>query len=146
MKSLRCVPDILTPEYCITYLEEKRWNGKPVCPYCDSKRATRIHNRYHCNNCNTAYSATVDTIFHHTHVPLHKWFWAIALILSDSDRISARQLAVVLDINKNTACGIVRHIQLNVKDIKHRDFLEDIVSAVNRYIDVQITDNAGRTL
>jgi hypothetical protein len=46
---------------------------------------------------------TVNTIFHHTHLPLQKWFLAISLILNAKKGLSARQLARDLKVNKNTA-------------------------------------------
>jgi len=90
---------------CIAHLERVRWHGKPVCPYCKSDRTTPIKSeqRHHCNSCNTTFSVTVDTVFHHTHLPLQKWFLAISLVLNAKKGISARQLARDLEVNKNTA-------------------------------------------
>jgi len=90
---------------CINHIERVRWHGVPVCPYCKSARTTPIKSekRHHCNSCNTTFSVTVDTIFHHTHLPLQKWFLAISLVLNAKKGISARQLARDLEVNKNTA-------------------------------------------
>ena len=43
---------------CISHLERVRWNGKPVCPYCNSTRTSPIPReaRHHCNACNTTFS------------------------------------------------------------------------------------------
>jgi transposase-like protein len=92
-----------TEEDCISHIETVRWHGVPVCPYCASKRTSPNQHRHHCNNCNTSFSATVNTIFHHTHLPLQKWFLAISLILNAKKGLSARQLARDLEVNKNTA-------------------------------------------
>jgi transposase-like protein len=90
---------------CIAHLERVRWNGKPTCPYCKSSRTTPMsaESRHHCNSCNTTFSVTVDTIFHHTHLDLQKWFLAISLVLNAKKGISARQLARDIEVNKNTA-------------------------------------------
>lgn len=90
---------------CIAHLERVRWNGRPVCPYCKSTRTTPIasESRHHCNCCNTTFSVTVDTIFHHTHLDLQIWFLAISLVLNAKKGISARQLGRDLEVNKNTA-------------------------------------------
>lgn len=90
---------------CIAHIERVRWNGKPVCPYCKSPRTSPMpsESRHHCNGCNTTFSVTVDTIFHHTHLPLQKWFLAISLVLNAKKGIAARQLARDLQVNKNTA-------------------------------------------
>jgi transposase-like protein len=90
---------------CIAHLERVRWRGKPICPYCKSGRTTsaKIERRHHCNGCNTSFSVTVNTIFHHTHLDLQKWFLAISLVLNAKKGISARQLARDLEVNRNTA-------------------------------------------
>src|SRR5258708_975439 len=98
---------------CISYLEEIRWHGTPVCPYCKSKHVTSLpkEQRHHCNECNTTFSVTVGTIFHHTHAPLQKWFLAISLILNAKKGISARQLGRDLEVNKNTAWSMAMRIR-----------------------------------
>jgi transposase-like protein len=90
---------------CIRHLENVRWRGTPVCPYCKSDRTTPMpaESRHHCNSCNTTFSVTVDTIFHHTHLDLQKWFLAISLLLNAKKGLSARQLARDIEVNKNTA-------------------------------------------
>ena len=90
---------------CISHIEKVRWPNGAVCPYCKSSRVSPLPKefRHHCNGCNTTFSATVNTIFHHTHLPLQKWFLAISLVLNAKKGISARQLARDLEVNKNTA-------------------------------------------
>ena len=63
-------------EDCITHLEKIKWDNKAICPYCKESKTTKVvkEQRYHCNNCNTSFSVTVNTIFHHTHLPLQKCF------------------------------------------------------------------------
>jgi len=94
-----------TQDECIIYLEKIRWGDKPRCPYCGSLKSSRYKGtyRYHCQNCFTAYSVTVGTLFHKTHVDLYKWFQAICLILNNSSSVSVRQLAAIISVNKNTA-------------------------------------------
>ena len=98
---------------CIAHLEQLRWDGHPICPYCASTRFTSLpeEKRYHCNSCNTTYSVTVKTIFHHTHLPLQKWFLAINLILNNKEEISVRQMALDLHINRNTAWYLTKRIR-----------------------------------
>lgn len=100
-------------EECLTILEQIRWGGIPQCPYCQSTNSTAIkkERRYHCNTCFTSYSVTVGTLFHKTHVDLHKWFVAIHLVLNSSEGISVRQLAKKIGVNKNTACYMLKRIQ-----------------------------------
>jgi transposase-like protein len=94
-----------TESDCIAHIESVRWRGKPVCPYCTSDRVTSMprQRRHHCNACNTSFSVTVGTIFHHTHLDLQVWFLAVSLVLNAKKGLSSRQLARDLNVNKNTA-------------------------------------------
>ena len=99
---------------CIRHLERVRWHGgKAVCPYCHSDRTTPMpaESRHHCNSCNTTFSVTVDTIFHHTHLDLQKWFLAISLVLNAKKGMSARQLARDIQVNKSTAWSMGMRIR-----------------------------------
>ena len=119
-----------TIDECISYLEEVRWKGKPVCPYCNSKRSTPIlkEHRYHCHGCNTSYSVTTRTIFHRTHLPLQKWFFAIGLLLGERQPISARELSKILKVNKDTAWLITARLDKALTEAKQRDFLQALVN------------------
>ncbi|MBC8392200.1 MAG: IS1595 family transposase [Deltaproteobacteria bacterium] len=121
---------------CIAHLEEVRWDNNPTCPYCKSHKSTPVKDgfRHHCNNCYTSYSVTVGTIFHHTHLPIQKWFLAVTLILNAKKGISARQLARDLDVNKNTAWRISMKIRDAMYEREQRELLTGIVEADETYI------------
>jgi transposase-like protein len=118
-----------TPEDCLTYLEHLRWNGNPQCPYCESRNFTKLKNetRYHCNKCNTRYSVTVQTTFHKTHVDLQKWFLAIYLLIVERKHLSSRQLAEILQVNKNTAWLMIARIDQAMANKDQRELLMRIV-------------------
>lgn len=109
---------LTTHEDCLVYLEKIRWNGNPICPYCESSNSTAIlkERRYHCNTCFNSYSVTVGTLFHKTHVDLQKWFLAIPLVLNAPICISTRKLAKMIGVNKNTACYIISRIRKAVQE------------------------------
>lgn len=121
---------------CIAHLEKVRWNGTPTCPYCNSTNSTPLpkESRYHCNDCNTSYSVTVGTIFHHTHLPLQKWFLAISLILNAKKGIAARQLARDLEINKNSAWYLAMRIRKAMTEVEQRELLQGLVEMDETYI------------
>lgn len=127
---------------CAAYLEQLRWRGKPICPYCKSDRTSRLikKRRHHCNNCNTTFSVTVGTIFHHTHIPLQKWFLAIFLTLDAERSISARQLARDLEVTKDTAWSLRSRIRKAVMESEQRDLLHAIVEMNRAYIDGKSCD------
>jgi transposase-like protein len=114
---------------CIIYLERVRWHGKPRCPYCRDIRSTLLtaEYRHHCNTCNTTYSVTVGTIFHHTHLPLQKWFLAISLVLNVRRGISGRKLALILGVNRNTACSMITKIRNAMGELEQRKLLDGLV-------------------
>lgn len=116
-----------THKECLAYLEKIRWNGMPTCPYCASLKATKYKNesRYRCNSCFTSYSVTVGTLFHKTHVDLHKWFRAILLLCKLNRDISVRKLAQEIQVNRATASLIVNRV-LSVPPEQAR-ILEQIV-------------------
>ena len=119
---------------CISYLEQKRWNGKPVCPYCNSDSTNHLvkENRHHCNGCRKSFSATVGTIFHDSRLPLQKWFLAIALILNAKKGISSRQMARDLDLPVKTAWSINHRIRKAMK--QDSGLLSGIVEMDETYV------------
>lgn len=123
-----------TESDCIAHLERVRWSGVPVCPYCKSVRTSPMpsEHRHHCNGCNTTFSVTVDTIFHHTHLPLQKWLLAISLVLNAKKGISARQLGRDLEVNKNTAWYMGMRIRNAI--IEQGELLRGIVEMDETYI------------
>jgi transposase-like protein len=121
---------------CIARIEKVRWGDTPKCPYCNSNNSTSApkEKRYHCNNCNTSYKVTVRTIFHHTHLPLQKWFLAIAIILNAKKGIAARQLGRDLNVNKDTAWRMAMKIRQAMTQHEQRNLLTGIVEADETYI------------
>ena len=90
--------------------------------------------RHHRNNCKTSFSVTVGTIFHHTHLPLQKWFLALSLVLNAKKNISARQLARDLQVNKNTGWRMGMQIRNAMLEIEQRNLLQGIVEADETFI------------
>ena len=77
---------------------------------------------------------TVGTIFHHTHLPLQKWFLAILLTLNAKKRPSALQLSRDLEINKNTAWRIATQIGQAMTEPEHRQLLTGIIGMDETHI------------
>lgn len=104
---------------CREYLAQKRWNGKPVCPYCKHDKVYRIENgkRYKCanNECYKKFSVTVNSIFEDTNIPLRTWFLAIYLCTSHKKGISSVQLAKDLGVTQKTAWHLEHRIREMLK-------------------------------
>lgn len=111
------LPDIYqrfpTRDSCLSHLEAVRWPQGATCPYCNSQRVTvaTIERRHHCNSCNTTFSVTVGTVFHRSRADLQKWFYAVWLVLFQQSGLSYRELAVELQVNRNTAGLMAQRIR-----------------------------------
>lgn len=102
-----------TQESCIKHLEQKRWGDKPICVYCDSTNTNSLVKelRHHCNGCRKSFSVTVGTIFHHTHIPLQKWFLLISLMQNAKKGLSACQAARDIEMNRPTVWRMMHRIR-----------------------------------
>jgi len=114
-----------TTKDCFSYLEDIRWKGKPSCVYCQSTDCTSSNNsyRYYCLNCRASFSVTVGTIFHHTHLPLQKWFFAITLLSNSRKWITSHQLAIDIKVNQTTANRILIRVKKALQDTNQRTLL-----------------------
>lgn len=103
-----------TEEICEQHLAVIRWNGSPICPYCESDRVNTLKgktNRYKCYGCRKQFSVKVGTIFHDSKISLRKWFVAIYLITSHKKGISSYQLGRDLKISQKSAWFILQRIR-----------------------------------
>lgn len=104
-------------ETAMMHLERVRWGGRTLCPYCESDKVCahaskdKTLPRWQCQDCHKAFSATVGTIFHHTHLPLQTWFLAMALMLNAKKNISNAQLARDLGLPYKTAWSLALRIR-----------------------------------
>jgi len=118
-----------TKEACLDKLEQMRWpngkiccikcgvyedeNGKPlVTKFVTSETIRKGKNGkpdkvipprrlYQCKGCGYQFSVTEGTVFHRSHIPLEKWFAAIALILEAKKGISSLQVGRHLGVNES---------------------------------------------
>ncbi len=123
------------------YIEQKRWDGKPVCPFCASTE--RIQKRvveggyYRCLAYKKDFTVRTGTIFERSHVPLHKWLYVIYLVVTARKGISSLQLAKELGVTQKTAWFMLQRIREacgNDDDDDSNGFLQVIVEADETYI------------
>src|SRR6202162_6474965 len=81
------------------YLEAKLWPDGPVCTKCGLigeayklEGETTRKGLYKCAGCRQPFTVTMGTIFEDSHIPLHKWLFAIYLMCSSKKGMSAHQL------------------------------------------------------
>lgn len=145
-----------TDEQCLAYLENRRWPNGVRCPICGAKEVSKITRKtegknkraqiYQCleKTCNSQFSATNGTIFHDSHLPLCKWFMAIALLVDAKKSMSALQLQRHLGINYRTAWYMAHRIREAMTE-GDGPKLEGVVEVDEVYLGGKQRGNKGET-
>lgn len=138
IEAMRRWPD---QESAMAHLEKVRWGGRPMCPYClDDKICVHASKdkalpRWQCQTCHRAFSATVGTIFHHTHLSLQTWFLAMTVMLNAKKNVSNAQLARDLDLPYKTAWSLALRIrQAMLTDPEQKRLFHGIVEMDETYV------------
>lgn len=107
-----------TEDACYDHLQKLRWPDGFICPACGHRKAYFMNKRkvFQCENCRQQTSLTANTIFHKTHTPLRKWFWAVYLVGSDKRGCSATQLYKKIGVSYPTAWLMIHKIRKAMKD------------------------------
>jgi transposase-like protein len=117
-----------TEKACLAYLEAVRWPGGVACLKCGSVRISKVlstvRNRrtgevtkerhvYNCLEklCKAQFTSTSGTLFHDSHLPLTKWFMAVALMMNAKKGLSAKQMERDLGVNYRTAWYLCHRIR-----------------------------------
>ena len=132
MNLLDVYQELNTEEKCHAFLEKMRWPEGVKCLACDAADITRITSKgkrnkktgkvgpdrklYQCNDCRFQFTVTTGTVYHDTHLPLAKWFLAIALITESKKGISANQLSRALGVQYRTAWHLAHRIRKAMED------------------------------
>ncbi|MDR0498588.1 MAG: IS1595 family transposase, partial [Holophagales bacterium] len=128
------------------HIERIRWNGKPVCPRCNSSEKQYAQNRkyepgyYICATCEKTYTVRTGTIFERSHVDLHKWLFAIYLVCTARKGISSLQLSKEIGVTQKTAWFMLQRIRQACEDDNGNDdgnpdgFLKGVVEVDEVYV------------
>jgi transposase-like protein len=80
------------------FFEKQRWPEGPVCPHCgEINNAYKLAGKttrkglYKCGGCRSKFTVTMRSIFEDSHIPLHKWFFAIHMMCASKKGMSAHQ-------------------------------------------------------
>ncbi len=95
------------------YLEGRLWPNGPRCPMCaKGERITaRKDGYYRCNACKEDFTVRTGTIFERSHVPLHKWIYAMYLLVTARKGISSMQLAKEIGITQKSAWFVLHRLR-----------------------------------
>jgi hypothetical protein len=143
MKLIDVTRQFATEDKCLDYLEKMRWPSGVCCIHCGVLNVSTITRTagknkrvriYQCleEGCRKQFSATSGTIFNDTHLPLTKWFMAIAMICEAKKGMSAKQLERHLGVNYRTAWHLAHRIREAMQD--GGDLLTGVVEADETYL------------
>ena len=145
-----------TDEQCLAYLEAMRWPDGVRCPTCGNDKISKITRKsttknvrkslYQClePTCKQQFSATSGTIFNDSHLPLNKWFMALAIVVDAKKGISANQLKEHLGIGSyRTAWYMAHRIRKAMVD-NEGDLLHGTVEIDETYIGGKSKRRGGR--
>ena len=95
------------------YLEGRLWPNGPRCPVCGlgDRVAVRKGGFYRCNQCKEDFTVRTGTIFERSHVPLHKWIYAMYLLVTARKGISSMQLAKEIGITQKSAWFVLHRLR-----------------------------------
>jgi len=87
------------------HIEAQRWPNGVICPHCGiGERVTaRKDGFYRCNACREDFTVRTGTVFERSHIPLHKWLYAMYLLMTARKGISSIQLAKEIGITQKSA-------------------------------------------
>jgi transposase-like protein len=113
-------------EHALAHLMKVRWPGGIRCLACDHDKCWLIESKgktgkprrlFQCAECKFQFSATTGTLFHDSHLPLTKWFAAIALMADAKKGISAMQLMRHIGMTYKTAWYVCHRIREAMTEI-----------------------------
>lgn len=96
-----------------TYIEKRRWPEGATCPDCgEAKRiGVRKNGFYRCNACKVDFTVRTGTIFGRSHIPLHKWIYAMYLLVTSRKGISSLQLGKEIGVTQKSAWFMLQRIR-----------------------------------
>ena len=97
----------------VTFFEKQIWGEPPVCPYCESKNtAKRVKRHGHrCRSCRKDFTVRIGTIFENSRLPLHKWLYAMYMVVTARKGISSLQLSKEIDVTQKTAWFLLQRLR-----------------------------------
>lgn len=124
---------------CIDHLETIRFRNGAYCPLCGSTENVRRKRdgdrvgRWNCHDCHKSFNVLSGTVMQGTHVPLQKWFAAIAIMVNAKKSVSSPQLARDLDLTNPTAWYLQQRIRAAMAS-DQAPMLEGVIEADETFV------------
>ena len=95
------------------YLESRRWPDGVKCTCCGlpDRITVRKDGYFRCNQCKEDFTVRTGTIFERSHVPLHKWLYAMYLLVTSRKGISSMQLSKEIGITQKSAWFVLQRLR-----------------------------------
>jgi transposase-like protein len=135
---------------CRAYLADLRWPGGVECPRCSEKSRLlwlTSRSKWHCYGCRYQFSVTAGTLFHSSHLPVWKWFVAVHLMLTATERLSANELRRAIGGSYKTAWFAAHRIRAAVRG-HGAELLRSLVEAElreSKYLPAYIAERRWRS-
>lgn len=96
-----------------TYLEYRLWPDGAKCSICQSTERITVRRGgfYRCLACKVDFTVRTGTICERSHVPLHKWIYAMYLLVTSRKGISSLQLAKEIGITQKSAWFVLQRLR-----------------------------------
>ena len=138
-----------TEEHALAYWMKTRWPNGVRCLGCDHDKCYPIETKgktgkvarlFECADCKLHFSATTGTLFHDSHLPLQKWFMAIALMVESKKGISANQVKRHIGVTYKTAWYLCQRIRQAMQEQESQ-----ILGGEGKIVEIDETYIGGRT-
>jgi transposase-like protein len=95
------------------FLESRIWEKGVTCPSCRKTEniTTRKGGFYRCNPCQLDFTIRTGTIFERSHIPLHKWLYAMYLLVTARKGVSSLQLAKEIGVTQKSAWFMLHRLR-----------------------------------
>src|ERR1039458_1039763 len=102
------------PESARLFLESRIWPDGVTCPHCKSRERVGKQPKvgfYRCNFCLLDFTVRTGTIFERSHIPLHKWLYAMYLLVTARKGISSMQLGKEIGVSQKSAWFMLQRLR-----------------------------------
>lgn len=95
------------------YLEWRLWPNGPRCPVCGlpDRITVRKAGYYRCNHCAEDFTVRTGTVMERSHIPLHKWLYAMYLLVTARKGISSLQLSKQIGVTQKSAWFLLHRLR-----------------------------------
>ena len=125
-------------EACLRQIMISRYGGANLdCPKCQKR--SKFHpmkklRSYACQYCGHHLYPCVGTPMHRTHLPLHKWFYAMFLFSTTRHGVAAKELERQLDISYKSAWRMAHEIRKYMAEVDGEWPLAGDIEADETYV------------